>query len=105
MLQFTALAQLPHCPEPIGEQAYAHPEICDQFFLCVNGTLSLETCENGLIFTGKGGVHNHCAYNWNHEVDCDKRHYDRKLFIELFIAKKLNMSFYFYSNTNLKRRL
>jgi hypothetical protein len=71
-----ALAQLPHCPEPIGEQAYAHPEICDQFFLCVNGTLSLETCENGLVFNGKGGVHNHCAYNWNHEVDCDKRHYD-----------------------------
>ncbi|CRK90710.1 CLUMA_CG004403, isoform A [Clunio marinus] len=62
------------CPEAYGVQAYAHPENCDQFFLCTNGTLTLETCENGLLFDGKGGVHNHCNYNW--AVDCAERKYD-----------------------------
>lgn len=79
---FLASAQLPSCPEPYGEQAYAHPEICDQFFLCTNGTLTLETCENGLIFNGKGGAaHNHCNYNWHYETDCAGKKYDRKLFL------------------------
>ena len=64
------------CPEQYGEQAYAHPEHCDQFFLCTNGTLTLETCENGLLFDGKGGVHNHCNYNW--AVECGERVYDRE---------------------------
>lgn len=80
LIWFLALAQVPSCPEPIGEQAYAHPENCNQFFLCTNGTLTLETCENGLIFNGKGGVHNHCAYNWNHETECAGRYYDRKFY-------------------------
>jgi len=31
----------------------------------------LETCENGLLFDGKGAIHNHCNYNW--AVNCDKR--------------------------------
>lgn len=57
-------------------QAYAHPDNCDQFFLCTNGTLTLETCENGLLFDGKGAVHNHCNYNW--AVDCGPRKFDRK---------------------------
>lgn len=57
-------------------QAYAHPELCDQFFLCTNGTLTVETCENGLLFDGKGAVHNHCNYNW--AVDCGERKADRK---------------------------
>lgn len=65
-----------NCPEPYGVQAYAHPENCDQFFLCTNGTLTLETCENGLLFSGKGGVHNHCNYNW--AVECGERKHDRK---------------------------
>lgn len=64
----------PDCPEQHGEQAYAHPELCNQFFLCVNGTLTLETCENGLLFDGKGNVHNHCNYNW--AVDCGTRQHD-----------------------------
>ncbi|XP_026461601.1 protein obstructor-E-like [Ctenocephalides felis] len=64
----------PACPEQHGEQAYAHPEQCDQFFLCTNGTLTLETCENGLLFDGKGAVHNHCNYNW--AVDCGHRVHD-----------------------------
>lgn len=57
-------------------QAYAHPELCDQFFLCTNGTLTVETCENGLLFDGKGAVHNHCNYHW--AVDCGHRKADRK---------------------------
>jgi hypothetical protein len=68
------VSALPTCPEPYGEQAYAHPESCHEFFLCTNGTLTLETCENGLLFDGKGAVHNHCNYNW--AVDCDKRYHD-----------------------------
>lgn len=59
------------CPEPYGEQTYAHPEACDQFFLCVNGTLSVEQCENGLLYDGKGNVHHHC--NYYHDVDCGTR--------------------------------
>ncbi|XP_039962151.1 protein obstructor-E [Bactrocera neohumeralis] len=66
--------QTSECPEKIGEQAYAHTERCDQFFLCTNGTLTLETCENGLLFDGKGSVHNHCNYNW--AVDCKGRKWD-----------------------------
>lgn len=68
---FCSAAGVPQCPEPIGEQAYLHPDHCDQFFLCTNGTLTLETCENGLLFDGKGAVHNHCNYNW--AVDCGNR--------------------------------
>ncbi|KAJ8682729.1 hypothetical protein QAD02_018521 [Eretmocerus hayati] len=64
----------PQCPEPFGEQAYAHPDSCHLFFLCTNGTLSIETCENGLLFDGKGAVHNHCNYNW--AVDCGNRAHD-----------------------------
>ncbi|XP_030378497.1 protein obstructor-E [Scaptodrosophila lebanonensis] len=64
----------PECPEKVGTQAYAHTENCDQFFLCTNGTLTLETCENGLLFDGKGAVHNHCNYNW--AVDCKGRQWD-----------------------------
>ncbi|XP_013098826.1 protein obstructor-E [Stomoxys calcitrans] len=62
------------CPEKHGVQAYAHTENCDQFFLCTNGTITLETCENGLLFDGKGAVHNHCNYNW--AVDCKGRQWD-----------------------------
>merc|ERR1739845_290621 len=47
---------------------------CDKFYKCANGTLTEETCENGLAFNGKGAVDNHCDYNWN--VDCGKRAYD-----------------------------
>jgi hypothetical protein len=43
-----------------------------------NGTLTLETCENGLLFDGRGGVHNHCNYHW--AVNCDKRINERKAY-------------------------
>ncbi|KAJ0180981.1 hypothetical protein K1T71_003066 [Dendrolimus kikuchii] len=68
------LDHAPGCPEQYGVQAYAHPELCDQFFLCTNGTLTVETCENGLLFDGKGAVHNHCNYHW--AVECGTRKAD-----------------------------
>lgn len=64
----------PACPEQHGVQSYAHPESCNLFFLCTNGTLTVETCENGLLFDGKGAVHNHCNYHW--AVDCGTRKAD-----------------------------
>lgn len=73
---YSAPVDSPECPEKDGVQAYAHTEHCDQFFLCTNGTLTLETCENGLLFDGKGNAHNHCNYNW--AVDCKGRQWDRK---------------------------
>lgn len=66
----------PACPDPYAIQAFGHPEHCDQFFLCTNGTLTLETCENGLLFDGKGAVHNHCNYNW--AVECGNRVHDQQ---------------------------
>jgi len=64
----------PECPEQHGVQAYAHPDFCDQFFLCTNGTITLETCENGLLFDGKGAIHNHCNYIW--AAECGPRKFD-----------------------------
>lgn len=72
----------PECPEQHGVQAYAHPESCNLFFLCTNGTLTVEQCENGLLFDGKGAVHNHCNYNW--AVHCGERKADRKNNIYMF---------------------
>lgn len=69
-----ALAGAPNCPEPFGEQSYPHPDDCGSFFLCTNGTLSLEHCENGLLYDGHGAVHNHCNYNW--AVNCGERKAD-----------------------------
>ncbi|XP_008551331.1 protein obstructor-E [Microplitis demolitor] len=69
-----SLHGLPHCPEEYGEQAYPHPEDCASFFLCTNGTLTLEHCENGLLFDGHGAVHHHCNYYW--AVDCKGRKAD-----------------------------
>lgn len=98
-----ATAQLPSCPEAYGEQAYAHPDACDQFFLCTNGTLTLETCENGLIF-GKGAVHNHCGYNWHYETDCAGKKYDRELLYHDCVSFFFQFC-KFYSNSNLQRYL
>ncbi|XP_024872359.1 protein obstructor-E [Temnothorax curvispinosus] len=72
--QGAALLDAPPCPDPYGIHAYAHPEDCGAFFLCTNGTLTFEYCENGLLFDGHGAVHNHCNYNW--AVDCGHRKAD-----------------------------
>jgi len=63
--------EITSCPEQYGEQAYHHPINCDQFYKCTNGTLTLETCENGLLFDGTGAVHNFCNYNWR--ANCEGR--------------------------------
>lgn len=68
------LGQSSGCQERYGVQTYPHETYCDKFYLCVNGTFSEETCENGLVFDGHGNVHNHCNYNW--AVDCGNRVYD-----------------------------
>jgi hypothetical protein len=65
------LVELSACPEAEGLQLYPHPRYCDQFYKCANGTLTLEFCENGLLFDGKGSVYNYCNYHW--AVDCGKR--------------------------------
>ena len=31
-------------------QVYPNPDSCHQFYKCANGTLTLETCGNGLLF-------------------------------------------------------
>ncbi len=63
------------CPELEGLQLYPDPATCNRFFKCANGTLTHETCGNGLLFDVTkalaGAVHNHCAYNWN--SNCDTR--------------------------------
>ncbi|XP_011338898.1 protein obstructor-E [Ooceraea biroi] len=64
----------PPCPDPYGIHAYAHPEDCGAFFLCTNGSLTFEYCENGLLFDGHGSVYNHCNYNW--AVQCGDRKVD-----------------------------
>lgn len=56
-----------NCPE-VGLQLYPHSTRCDHFYMCVNGTLTHETCPNGLLFDGKGSVAHHCNYYW--AVDC-----------------------------------
>ena len=38
------------CPMFDGVQVTADPASCHQFYKCENGTMSLETCENGLLF-------------------------------------------------------
>jgi len=66
--------EITSCPEIYGLQLYPHPASCNQFYKCANGTLTLETCENGLLFDGKGAVHNYCNYHWG--VDCQGREAD-----------------------------
>ena len=63
------------CPEPEGLQLYPKEDNCNQFYKCANGTLTLETCGNGLLYDESkglaGSTHNHCSYNW--EADCGNR--------------------------------
>merc|ERR1712025_219345 len=48
------------CPEPYGIQTYPHEGYCDKFYKCTNGTLTEETCENGLVYDGVGDINNFC---------------------------------------------
>ena len=71
------IGEISSCPESYGLQLYPHAKNCDQFYKCANGTLTLETCGNGLLFDGKGSVHNYCNYYWN--TECGERVYERTL--------------------------
>lgn len=63
------------CPELEGLQVYPHPDSCNHYFRCANGSLSLETCGNGLLFNEAtslaGSAHEHCSYYW--QTDCGGR--------------------------------
>ncbi|XP_076065207.1 protein obstructor-E-like [Oratosquilla oratoria] len=64
--------EVTYCEQDYGVQVYPHPTSCHQFTKCVNGTLTQEVCENGLLFDGKGAdVYNHCNYYW--AVNCEGR--------------------------------
>ena len=65
----------------MGVFTYPDPGLCDHFYLCVNGTLTYEQCENGLLFDGTGNVHNHCNYNW--AVNCGDRKPDCNFFFTI----------------------
>jgi len=66
------------CPEKEGLQVYPHPQSCNEFYKCANGTLTLEICANGLLFNVNtalsGAVDNHCSYNW--QTNCHGRRND-----------------------------
>ncbi|XP_045118634.1 protein obstructor-E-like [Portunus trituberculatus] len=74
LLALATAQQFNECPERYGLQLYPHPTSCNEFYKCANGTLTYEVCENGLLFDGKGAVHNHCNYHW--AVDCGERQAD-----------------------------
>merc|ERR1712045_428763 len=71
-------SDLNSCPMFDGVQVYAGPDSCNRFYKCENGTMSLDTCENGLLFDQDmaltDGIHNYCVYNWR--VDCGDRRAD-----------------------------
>lgn len=90
MIQCQEYSGSSQCPEQHGEQTYVHPDYCDQFYLCTNGTLTLEQCGNGLLYDGKGAAYHHCNYHW--AVDCGNRKAERRL------HAKINI----YTNYNLK---
>lgn len=58
-----------------GVQVYLDEDSCNSFYKCENGTLTHESCENGLLFdldmAVTDSVHNYCVYNW--KVDCGGR--------------------------------
>ncbi|XP_023344298.1 protein obstructor-E isoform X2 [Eurytemora carolleeae] len=66
------------CPIAEGLQVYPHPDSCNHFYKCTNGTLTLETCGNGLLFNEAtslaGAAENHCSYIW--QTDCGERKSD-----------------------------
>lgn len=55
------------CPG-IGLYTAGHETDCDKYYLCRNGTLTLEHCPNGLLYAVEGAVYEFCAHNW--KVDC-----------------------------------
>jgi len=67
------------CPVFDGVQVTADPASCNQFYKCENGSMTLETCENGLLYDQEmsltDAIHNYCVYSWR--VECGERPADR----------------------------
>lgn len=65
-----------HCQPPQegcpyeGLYHYPHESDCEKYYLCKNGTGTLEECPNGLLYQEHGAVYEFCAYYW--KVDCPK---------------------------------
>ena len=57
------------CPYE-GLYHYPHETDCEKYYLCKNGTGTLEECPNGLLYQEHGAVYEFCAYYW--KVDCPK---------------------------------
>lgn len=66
------------CQDVVGEAVYEDPVSCNHFYKCSNGTLTHESCENGLLFDVEmalsDAVYNFCVYNWR--VECGERERD-----------------------------
>ena len=59
-------SSIPHDGCPLeGIHHYPHDTDCEKYYLCVNGTGSLQTCPNGLLYQEHGAVYEFCAYYWN----------------------------------------
>ncbi|XP_023337721.1 protein obstructor-E [Eurytemora carolleeae] len=69
---------LQQCQVSESVQVYEDLNSCNSFYKCENGTITLQECENGLLFDEElaltDAVHNYCVYNW--KVDCGARRRD-----------------------------
>ncbi|KAH7982260.1 hypothetical protein HPB52_003549 [Rhipicephalus sanguineus] len=57
------------CPDQFG--FYPHHKSCDKYYACSNGTASLKTCGNGLVFDDVDPLRENCAYPFS--VNCGDR--------------------------------
>lgn len=58
-----------NCPDDFG--FYPHQKSCDKYWACDNGTASLKTCGNGLVFDDSDYKRENCAYPFS--VECGER--------------------------------
>lgn len=58
-----------NCPDDFG--FYPHVKSCDKYWACDNGTATLKTCGNGLVFDDSDMKRENCAYPFS--VDCGDR--------------------------------
>lgn len=58
-----------NCPDDFG--FYPHVKSCDKYWGCDNGTATLKTCGNGLVFDDSDTKRENCAYPFS--VDCGER--------------------------------
>lgn len=58
-----------NCPDEFG--FHPHLKSCDKYWACDNGTATLKTCGNGLVFDDSDTKRENCAYPFS--VDCGDR--------------------------------